>query len=116
MASRSDNVDAPHTATGMQETEGLLDCAVLAAGVFSLPTGAWSFGAAATMAGGHQHVLRHRGDGRGSHQHLRHRGARGRSHEHVVRLIRPCRVVRVAADHAWNRARPYSTTRTPVLY
>ena len=51
MASRSANVDAPHTATGVQETEGLLDGAVLAAGVFSLPTGAWSFGAAATMAG-----------------------------------------------------------------
>ena len=52
MASRSANVDAPHTATGVQETEGLLDGAVLAAGVFSLPTGAWSSGAAATMAGG----------------------------------------------------------------
>ena len=52
MASRSANVDAPHTATGVQETEGLLDGAVLAAGVFSLPTGAWSSGATATMAGG----------------------------------------------------------------
>ena len=52
MASRSANVDAPHTTTGVQETEGLLDGAVLAAGVFSLPTGAWSSGAAATMAGG----------------------------------------------------------------
>ena len=52
MASRSANVDAPHTATGVQETEGLLDGAVLAAGVFSLPPGAWSSGAAATMAGG----------------------------------------------------------------
>ena len=102
-------------ATGVQETEGLLDGAVLAVGVFSL-TGAWSSSAAATMAGGHQHVLRRRGDGRGSHQHLRRRGASGRSHEHVVRLIRRRRVVRVVADHAWNRARPYSTTRTPVRY
>src|SRR3954471_5893031 len=116
MASRSANVDAPHTATGVQETEGLLDGAVLAAGVFSLPMGAWSSGAAATMAGGHQHVLWRCGDGRGSHQHLRRRGASGQSHEHVVLLIRRCRIVRVAADHAWNRAWPYSTTRTPVRY
>src|SRR3954462_1926777 len=116
MASRSANVDAPHTATGMQETEGLLDGAVLAAGVLSLPPGAWSSGAAATMAGGHQHVLRRRGDGRGSHQHLRHRDASGQSQEHVVRLIRRRHVVRVAADHAWNRARPYSTTRATVRY
>src|SRR3954470_17114510 len=116
MVSRSANVDGPHTATGVQETEGLLDGAVLDAGVFSLPTGAWSSGAAATMAGGHQHVLWSRGDGRGSHQHLRRRGASGRSHEHIVRLIRRRRVVRVAADHAWNWARPYSTTCTPVRY
>ena len=52
MASRSANVDSPHTATGVHETEGLLDGVVLATGVFSLPTGAWSSGAAATMAGG----------------------------------------------------------------
>src|SRR3954463_7299962 len=116
MALRSANVDAPHTATGVQDTEGLLDGAVLAAGGFSLPTGAWGSGAAATMAGGHQHVLWRRGDGWGSHQHLRRRDASGRSHEHVVRLIRRRRVVRVAADHAWNRAWPYSTTRTPVRY
>src|SRR3954468_7078641 len=116
MASRSANVDEPHTAMGMEEPEGIVDGAVLAAGVFSLSTGAWSSGAAATMAGGHQHVLRRRGDGRGSHQHLRRRGASRRSHEHVVRLIRRRHVVRVAADHAWNRARPYSTTRTPVRY
>ena len=57
MASRSANVDAPHTATGVQDMEALLDGAVLAAGVFSLP-GAWSSGAAAMMAGGHQHVRR----------------------------------------------------------
>src|SRR3954466_3605417 len=116
MESRSANVDAPHTAMGVQEKEGLLDGTVLAAGVFSLPPGAWSSGATATMAGGHQHVLWRRGDGRGSHQHLRRRGASGRSHEHVVRLIRRRRIVRVAADHAWNRARPYSTTHTPVRY
>src|SRR3954467_8601952 len=101
MASRLANVDAPHTAMGVQETEGLLDGAVLAAGVFSLPTSAWSFGAAATIAGGHQHVLRRRGDGRGCPPHLRRRGASGRSHERVVRLILRRRVDRVAADQAW---------------
>ena len=51
MASSSANVEAPHTTTGVQETEGLLDGAVPAAGVLSLP-GAWSSGSATTMAGG----------------------------------------------------------------